>query len=150
MRPAPLRVSFYEPVPSGGGASGGEKRRVLIVDDDGAMLAALGLFFERRGFHAVVAASLGTAKSLARKWPGWTLVVSDYHLPDGSGLELEAWLRAQPFAPAPQFLLMSGSGGPELPFAGVEFLAKPFTMQDLNARVDALLLAPRPNPLARQ
>jgi DNA-binding response OmpR family regulator len=65
-------------------------------------------------------------------------VISDYHLPDGTGLELLGSVRAQTGAATP-VLLMSGSVHAAALCAGVDYLAKPFPLTTLETRVQILL-----------
>src|SRR5690606_227064 len=88
--------------PAGSGVQGWPT--LLVVDDDPAMLHALVLFFEKRGFHVAAATSVLEAKECFQRRTQWTMVISDYHLPDGTGWELCCWIRDLPSAPPP-FLL---------------------------------------------
>lgn len=113
---------------------------LLLVDDDAQMLETLVCYFEKRGFHVAPAASLAEAKSLFRRHKAWALVISDFHLPDGTGGDLYEWAETQPGA-KPPFLLMSGSLDAELLCAGLDFLPKPFPLHELERRVRLLLEA---------
>ncbi len=116
---------------------------LLVVDDDPAMLQALAWFFEKRGFHVAAASTLAEARSFCQRHRGFSLVVSDYHLPDGTGAEFCWWLREE-MRMTPPFLLMSGSqiGTVTCP-EGVDFLAKPFSLEELESRVRSQLTAGR-------
>jgi DNA-binding response OmpR family regulator len=137
MRPSP-RASFSENSTVVPGKPIETWPTLLVVDDDEAMLQALVCYFERRGFHVAPAASLEEAKACFHRRRSWTLVISDFHLPDGTGNDLWAWVSSQS-GPVPPFLLMSGSLEGELLCAGVDFLAKPFPLSELEARVRELL-----------
>jgi DNA-binding response OmpR family regulator len=115
---------------------------LLLVDDDPQMLQALACLFERRGFHVAAAATVAEAKLLFPRHKTWMLVIADYHLPDGNGWEFCCWLRDQTASPPP-CLLMSGHVHAEALCAGAAFLPKPFTVAELESRVEALL---RPDP----
>ncbi len=112
---------------------------LLVLDDDPAMLQALVWFFEKRGFHVAAAATLLEARAFFQRHKSFSLVVSDYHLLDGTGAEFCWWLRDE-MQSSPPFLLMSGSlpGTVTCP-EGVDFLSKPFTLEDLESRVRTLL-----------
>ncbi len=112
---------------------------LLVVDDDEAMLQTLAWYFEKRGFHVAACGTLTEAKAFFDRRKSWTLVISDYHLPDGTGMELCWWMRDQTRV-APPFLLMSGSVNVSLLYTGdVDFLAKPFPLEALEARIRAIL-----------
>jgi DNA-binding response OmpR family regulator len=122
---------------SGGGDTAGGPT-LLIIDDDSEMRHALVCFFERRGFHVAAGTSLAEAKSFLHRRKAWTLVISDYHLPDGTGLDLLGSVRAQAGAATP-VLLMSGSVHAAALCAGVDYLSKPFPLTTLETRVQILL-----------
>lgn len=141
MPPSPLRDSLPEHAVLPGGASLATWPTLLIVDDDPQMLETLVWYFEKRRFHVAAAATLAEARNLFHRCRSWSLVISDYHLPDGTGLELCWWIRDQGTA-APAFLVMSGSTPCPAVGAGVAFLPKPFSLQALEQRVHALLGLP--------
>lgn len=138
MVPASLRVSLPESATAAGGTSLDAQPALLIVDDDVQMLGTLVCYFERRGFHTAPAATVEEAKILFARRNTWTLVISDFHLPDGTGADLCDWVQAQRGTPPP-FLLMSGSVNGEVETTGMQYLAKPFAVEQLEARVGALL-----------
>lgn len=122
----------------GGGAAFEPWPTLLIVDSDPEMLRTLVCFFEKRAFHVAPASSLAEAKTLFRRRQSWSLVIADYHLPDGTGAELCFWLREQP-GTAPPVLLMSGNPHGATLCLGLDFLAKPFRTEALEQRVRTLL-----------
>lgn len=114
---------------------------LLIVDSDAEMLQTLVCFFEKRGFHVAASGTLAEAKSYLERRKRWTLVIADYHLPDGNGLELLGCVREH-VGEATPVLLMSGSAQGAALCAGVDYLAKPFPLSALETRVQALLGRP--------
>ncbi|HVU32972.1 MAG TPA: response regulator [Opitutaceae bacterium] len=121
---------------------GTAKAPLLLVDDDVHMLRALAFYFERRGFEVITADSFAAAKSEYLRLARWSLVIADFSLPDGNGWELYRWTSEQKPA-APPFLLISGGTVPADCVSAVEFLAKPFSLDELSSRVGALLAARR-------
>lgn len=138
MRPSPLRDSLPDHAMLPGGMHAPSWPTLLVVDSDPEMLRTLVWYFEKRGFHVAACATLADAKTFFHRHKAWTLVVADYHLPDGTGLELCCWMRDQA-AHAPPFLLMSGSMNCSALCAGVDFLAKPFRPEALETHVRTLL-----------
>ena len=132
-----LRESLPEHAMLPGGTDSMGRPTLLLVDNDPEMLQTLACFFEKRGFHAVAVRSLAEAKTFFHRRKSWTLVVADYHLPDGTGRELCSWVRAQ--AHAAPVLLMSGSPQGAALCAGATYLAKPFRIEALESHVNALL-----------
>ena len=141
MRPALLRESLPEHAIVSGSGNLSTWPTLLVVDNDREMLQTLVCFFEKRGFHVAASTSIAEAKECFERRKSWTLVIADYHLPDGTGLELCCWVRDQ-VRPTP-FLLMSGSAHCAVLCAGTDYLAKPFPLEELEMRVRALLAPPR-------
>lgn len=109
---------------------------LLVVDSDLALVRALVFHFERRGYHVAGAASLAEAREFLDRRNNWTMVIAECHLPDGSGLELHTWLKER--AGRTPFLLLSSGPVSAALYAGVELLAKPFSLPKIEARVNLL------------
>lgn len=140
MRSSPLRDSLPEHAMVPGGAHLSSWPTLLVIDNDAEMLQTLVWYFEKRGFHVAASSTLAEAKTFFHRRKSWTLVISDFHLPDGTGLEFCCWMRDQ-VADAPPVLLMSGSAKCSALCADVEFLAKPFPLEVLETRIRTLLSA---------
>jgi two-component system, OmpR family, response regulator RegX3 len=112
-------------------------RSLLIVEDDVMLQQTVRLLFEERGFDVMTAGTVREAQTRFWSRQRWHLILSDYHLPDGTGLDFCHWVRRQP-GEAPAFLIMSGAMQPG-EIVGVEFIAKPFGLAELEARTRALL-----------
>lgn len=76
--------------------------RILVVDDDEDLRYMLKLVLERQGFQVLEADCLAAAMAA----PPVDLLITDLHLPDGSGEELVLRLRALRPQPA---IALSGS-----------------------------------------
>jgi two-component system nitrogen regulation response regulator NtrX len=103
------------------------QRRVLIVDDEENIGRSLKLILEREGYAVTVCLSVGEARAHPHR-PDAYLV--DVRLPDGSGIDLVRWLRAND-VDAP-ILMISGHGtiadAVEATRAGAfDFLEKPLS-----------------------
>lgn len=121
-----------------GGANVAAWPTLLVVDGDPEMRLTLTCYFEKRGFHVAAGGSLAEAKTFLQRRKAWSLVLCDYHLPDGTGMELMCWARDQAGSTTP-FLLMSGSLNIAALCQGVDYLAKPFAAAALETRVRALI-----------
>jgi DNA-binding response OmpR family regulator len=141
MPSTPLRDALTDLQPFGGSGAAwlDPWPTLLVVDSDEEMLRTLVRFFEKRAFHVAPATTLAEAKTCFRRRKHWTLVVADYHLPDGTGAELRDWVRTQPGVPPPPVLLMSGNPHGESLCAGAHFIAKPFRVETLDRCVRLLL-----------
>lgn len=114
--------------------------RILVIDDDprlGAMLRrSLGL-----AGHQVQVAGDGTAGLKAALAEDPDLVILDWMLPGMDGLEVCRRLRAASDVP---ILMLTAKDAVENRVAGLktgadDYLVKPFAMEELQARVEALL-----------
>lgn len=97
--PAPTAAASAEMSPR-------EHGRILLVDDHEDTLATLGRLLTRRGHHITPVATAAAARQ-AFAQEEFDVIVSDLGLPDASGLELLADLRAVRFTPA---IALSGYG----------------------------------------
>ena len=109
---------------------------LLVVDTDLQVTGSVVCFFERRGFHVAAAASLAEAKLFLHRRKNWTLIISDYHLPDGTGVEFFDWLREQ--GCESPVLLTSGSPHFSAFCGEIDFLPKPFALEKLEGYVREL------------
>ncbi len=116
----------------------GEIRRVLLVDDDQTVLAALARSAERI-WNACVASATNVRsarESAQRTRPDLALV--DMLLPDGSGIDLIAELRAND--PQMWLVLVSGHNSVDSTVRGMragadDVLCKPFTLNEVSQRL---------------
>ncbi|HEU4587815.1 MAG TPA: PAS domain S-box protein [Gemmatimonadales bacterium] len=134
---------------TGSRVGGGET--VLVVEDEATVRNAIRRILTRQGY-AVLEARHG-AEALRRLDEAAhpvDLVVTDLVMPEMNGRELVAQLQTRPNLP--KVLVISGYDeqaalkGEPLP-AGVEFLAKPFTVDSLLRSVRAALDAPAEPPV---
>jgi DNA-binding response OmpR family regulator len=120
-------------------SSKGEPMRVLIIDDEADVRSVVARALKADGHALTTAADLETARE--RIAEGTDLIVLDLRLPDGFGLDLCRELRADG-ATVP-ILLLTALSQVALRVEGLDagaddFLAKPFAIAELRARVRAL------------
>ena len=106
---------------------------LLVVDADEAMRSTLVCFFEKKGFHVAAAANLAEMMEYFHRRRDWTLIIADFHLPDGSGAELCNWVEDQ--GSSTPVLLLSGSPHAATLCAGHDYLQKPVPITELEAYV---------------
>jgi len=129
------------PAPLAGGANPGEV--VLVVEDEPGVLMMTARALREGGYAVVEAHNGREALGVVEGHPGrLDLVLADVAMPDMDGLELAEILR-QRFPDLP-VLLMSGqatvsAADPALELSGGQFLQKPFSPEDLAAKVRALI-----------
>ncbi|MCK8114713.1 response regulator transcription factor [Anaerosoma tenue] len=114
--------------------------RILVVDDEESILQFVSYNLRKEGYEVTVAADGDTALALAAENP-FDLIVLDIMLPGTDGYEVCRRLRASSDTPV---LFLSARDteldkvvGLEL--GGDDYLAKPFGVRELIARVKALL-----------
>jgi two-component system KDP operon response regulator KdpE len=117
--------------------------RILVVDDEPAMLRTLRTNLTARGYD-VISAQTGeeALRQAAEHTP--TLVILDLMLPGISGLDVCRALRAESAVP---ILVLSARGEERtkvraLDLGADDYLTKPFGMDELLARVRALMRRP--------
>lgn len=126
---------------------GGEVKpvKLLIVDDDQGLRETLTDFFELEGYEVAAAASTAEARVALSSYPA-ELLLLDINMPGGDGLTFGAELRARVSTP---IIFLSGKGSMVDRVVGLEigaddYLAKPFELRELLARVRAVLRRTRP------
>ena len=115
--------------------------RILVVEDDPAILAGLEAKLHLEGYDARLAADGEEARALLSDEP-FDLVVLDLMLPKLDGMSLLRWLRKQ--SRTLPVLIVSAKGRETEKVEGLragadDYLAKPFGLEELTARIEALL-----------
>lgn len=115
--------------------------RILICEDDAALAEALRFALTQSGF-AVDRVADGLSADEALKSAGFGLLILDLGLPKLDGLEVLRRLRRR--NDALPVLILSGREQPEEKVAGLDlgaddYIVKPFSLSELQARVRALL-----------
>ena len=117
-------------------------RSLLFVDDDTTLSSLVGEYFEERGYEVDYASDglsgfrLGSARN-------YDVVVSDVKMPRMDGLAMCRALKRSAYGRVP-VLLLSCSGQAQERILGLQagaddFVPKPFAIQELEARVKALI-----------
>jgi len=120
--------------------------RILVVDDDPAVRDVLCDYLSYKGFETVLAAD-GTEALNEIGERDFELVISDYYMPVMNGVELYLQLKESKPDLSERFILITGTRfTPEVvrfvDERTVEFLEKPFRLNDLSAAMDRLLAKP--------
>jgi two-component system KDP operon response regulator KdpE len=137
-RPAPR-----EPVPAA-------RQTILVVEDEPALLRALRINLRARGYEAVtVQAGRPALEQATQREPD--AVILDLGLPDLDGIDLIRELRLVTSAPV---IVLSGRTGPgdkigALDAGADDYVTKPFSMEELLARLRAALRRDGPAPPVR-
>jgi len=124
----------------------GRGETILVVEDDAQVRGVAGRILRDHGYRVLEASGGEAALSLAADDPiGIDLLVSDVVMPGMNGPELAERLREA--RPSLRVLHMSGYtsgiGGPDPQLTLPELIEKPFTADELVARVRKLLSEPK-------
>lgn len=114
---------------------------ILIIDDNQEILFALEKLLREANFNTLTAATLNLAKERLEEQE-YDLIILDWMLPDGSGVEFLAQIRKEFYNTA--VLLLSSKSDIEdkvdaLDAGADDYLPKPFSNIELLARIRALL-----------
>jgi CheY-like chemotaxis protein len=107
----------------------------MVVEDDRALLELLVDYFEHQGVDLVTAEGAEEALRRLANGPRPDVILTDLRMPKVSGEELLERLRADPRWASIPVAVMTGDPA-RLAFksaAGLPVLAKPFTIDELNA-----------------
>jgi PAS domain S-box-containing protein len=116
---------------------------LLVVEDEAQILQLAKNVLEQHGYRVLPASAAEEACEISRAFPDKIdLLLTDIMLPCMNGRELQQHLKA--YRPEIRTLFMSGYPGESIGHrgvidSGVEFLAKPFTIQALLGKVRAVL-----------
>jgi CheY-like chemotaxis protein len=117
------------------------KLHVLVVDDNPLVRKGTQGIVESWGCRVSMASSLKEVQD-GHIGDDYDLVVCDYRLPDGDGIELADWIKAN-FTKRPLFILISGDASPEVlqmvNERGIQFLHKPVRPAKLRSLIQYLL-----------
>ena len=119
------------------------KGKVLIIEDDESTVILIRDTLEREHYFARAARTLKSAREdLSRNVPD--LIILDRRLPDGEGLDFCRELRSNPGTESVPILFLTAAGGISdkitgLRVGGDDYLTKPFDIDELVVRVEALL-----------
>ena len=118
---------------------------ILVCDDEPAVLALLVAVLEQTGHRVIPAATFESARAAWRNQRSHiSLIICDYQLPDGSGLDLALQILRE--APDVPVILASGLGGAEIGIPTclqerILFVEKPFTLNQILGCVEEALSA---------
>ncbi|MBA3858150.1 MAG: DNA-binding response regulator [Cyanobacteria bacterium PR.3.49] len=125
--------------------------RILLVEDDESLLFEVRRAIEHEGHQVVGVETIGEARQ-ALDADGFDLIVLDWGLPDGSGVEFCTELRQA--GENASILMLTGRSLPAEKVQGLDsgaddYLTKPFHLKELTLRVRSLVGRSQ-RPLQRQ
>ncbi len=118
--------------------------RVLVVDDQASMRGLIRSYLRKLGFESIDEAESGSqaAKMLGEK--PFNLVISDFNMEGGSGLDLLKTMRGHPVLKRIPVIMVTGNADKQtvtsVVQAGVNgYVVKPVSLEALKARVVHIL-----------
>ncbi|HKP13213.1 MAG TPA: sigma-54 dependent transcriptional regulator [Blastocatellia bacterium] len=107
--------------------------RILVVDDEPSVADALAIILTREGCEVEATGHVATAAGLLRARP-FDLVLIDFRLPDGTGIELLDAVKQE--SPATEVIMMTGYGSLEVTIEAIKkgafyYIEKPFTPEQV-------------------
>ena len=116
--------------------------RLLIVEDDPELSTGLLLYLESQGYEVTLVNDGEKGLQQAIALPGFDLIVLDAKLPGRSGFDILREARSR--GVSTPVLMLTGLGGHDDKMRGFElgaddYLTKPFSTEELLARVQAIL-----------
>jgi len=117
--------------------------RILVVDDDPVVIDLVTEILTSAGYDVESAQTAASAMTLLEKGK-FDLLILDRKLPDGDGMTLCMEVRKQPALRGIPVLFLTAKTSVEdrvtgLQSGGDDYLIKPFALEELFARVEALL-----------
>jgi two-component system chemotaxis response regulator CheY len=120
---------------------------VLIAEDDSSIVQIIDMLLRDLGITKISRASNGkeALKDLGRNLDRYSLIISDWNMPEVSGLDLLRMVRSH--RPDLPFLMLTGRTKKEEILAAVKagvsaYISKPFTPVDLQKKIATLCKPP--------
>lgn len=118
-------------------------KRILVVEDEAPIREMVCFVLEQNGFQPLEADDYHSAlQQLCEPWPD--LLLLDWMLPGGSGLQLVKHLKREPLTRHIPVMMLTARGEEEDRVRGLEtgaddYIIKPFSPKELVARIKAVL-----------
>jgi two-component system phosphate regulon response regulator PhoB len=126
-------------------------RRILIVEDEAPIREMLSFVMEQHGYQAVEAHDFDAAVGkIAEPYPD--MVLLDWMLPGGSGIQLAKKIKGDDFTRNIPIIMLTARGEEEDKIKGLEvgaddYITKPFSPKELMARMRAVFRRVAPTVL---
>ena len=117
-------------------------RTILVVDDDADIRSLIRTFLEHEGYNVHTCEDADRAVHIFRRSPGIDLLITDFSMPERSGLDLAREIKS--IRPSLPVLIVSGAVMADTELAQMRirewnFLPKPFSLPQLLSEVHRIL-----------
>ena len=121
--------------------------KILLVDDFATMRKVIKNLLKQSGYNNIVEAEDGVDALKVLKAEKVDFVISDWNMPNMTGLELLKAVRADSDLSGLPFLMVTAEGLKENVVLAVKagvsnYIVKPFTAEVLNAKIEKILKKP--------
>jgi len=118
-------------------------RRILIVEDEPVVAGMMAKILKGAGVHISTAGTIKEAEELLDK-KTFDIILLDRVLPDGDGVQIFKKIKKSPALAHVPVLILSGKAYADEQAEGLDlgaddYMTKPFSPDELRARVDVLL-----------
>jgi two-component system phosphate regulon response regulator PhoB len=126
-------------------------RKILIVEDEAPIREMLSFVMEQHGYQAVEASDYQVAlEKIVEPFPD--MILLDWMLPGGSGIQLAKKLKSDDFTRGIPIIMLTARGEEEDKVRGLEvgaddYITKPFSPKELMARMRAVFRRVSPTAL---
>jgi two-component system chemotaxis response regulator CheY len=117
--------------------------KILIVDDVPSARLVIRKLLQNLGFSSIVEAESGSAAISILLRKQFSLVISDWNMPNLGGLELLKHIRSKETLKNLPFIMVTSTAAPELILASAkagttDFIVKPFSSETLEMKIIAI------------
>lgn len=118
-------------------------KRILVVEDEAPIREMISLVLEQNGYEPIEAADFAAAQALLSE-PFPDLVLLDWMLPGGSGIQLIKYMKREALTRDIPVVMLTARGEEEDRVHGLEsgaddYVTKPFSPKELLARIKAVM-----------
>jgi two-component system chemotaxis response regulator CheY len=122
----------------------GKEMKILVVDDFATMRKVVRNLLKQAGFDNIVEAEDGAVALRTMKTQKIDFIVSDWNMPNMTGLELLKAVRADPELATTPFLMVTAEALQDNVVAAVKagvsnYIVKPFTAEVLNEKITKIM-----------
>ena len=122
-----------------------EEVKILVIDDVNTMRVQIKELLKTFGFRQITLAASGEAAKAMMETGGFNLILCDWHMSPGDGMEFLLYVRNHPDFKAVPFIMVTAESTKELVLQAIksgvdDYLIKPLTIVQIQNKVYGVLL----------